>query len=187
MRWLLLTLIAAPAFAHEDCVAGAKHINLNDGSSTAGYTGIVRCFDSDTKEETHSMSFLKGKLTGREKRKWSGGEAMEQEYRDGKRHGEYRKYKDGKLTEVSHYVDDRELGEALRYSPSGKLLRKVDRREPDSTSTWQNFDEAGRLQEAGSRKQAAGCRSRGKRASRSASGPAPLRSCSSTPTVRSAR
>ncbi len=149
MRWLVVLLVALPAFAHEDCVAGAKHINLNNGSSTADYTGIVRCFDSDTQEETRSMSFLNGKLTGREKRKWNDSEAMEQEYRDGKRHGEYRKYKDGKLTEVSHYVDDRELGEALRYSPSGKLIRKLYRREPDSASTWQNFDEAGRLEEAG--------------------------------------
>jgi antitoxin component YwqK of YwqJK toxin-antitoxin module len=74
---------------------------------------------------------------------------MEQEYRDGKRQGEYRKYEDGKLVEVSHYVDDRELGEGLRYSKTGKLIRKIDRREPDSASTWQNFDEAGRLTEAG--------------------------------------
>lgn len=94
MRWLVVLLVALPAFAHEDCVAGAKHINLNNGSSTADDTGIVRCFDSDTQEETRSMSFLNGKLTGREKRKWNDSEAMEQEYRAGKRHGEYRKYKD---------------------------------------------------------------------------------------------
>lgn len=149
MRWLLLSLLAAPAWAHDDCVAGSKHIDLNNGANTADYTGNVRCYDSDTQAETRSMTFLNGKLTGREKRTWNNGESMEQEYRDGKRNGEYRRFKDGKLTEVSHYVDDRELGEALRYSPGGKLIRKLDRREPDSASTWQNFDEDGRLAEAG--------------------------------------
>lgn len=130
-------------------MAGERQVDLNNGASTENYTGFVRCFDRDTKEETRSMSYSRGKLHGREKRTWPGGASMEQEHRDGKRHGEYRKYEDGKLVEVSHYVDDRELGEALRYSKTGKLVRKLDRREPDVTSTWQNFDEAGRLTEAG--------------------------------------
>ena len=150
MRTLLvLVLLSAPAWAIEDCVAGDRHVNLDNGASTADYSGIVRCFDRDTKEEVHSMSFLHGKLTGREKRKWSSGDAMELEYRDGQRHGEYRKYENGKLVEVSHYVDDHEAGEGLRYSKTGKLVRKLDRREPDGASTWQNFDEEGRLTEAG--------------------------------------
>lgn len=150
MRLLLLTLLcSARAFAIDDCVAGERQVNLNNGASTENYTGFVRCFDRDTQEETRSMSYSRGKLHGREKRKWPGGASMEQEYRDGKRHGEYRKYEDGKLIEISHYVDDRELGETLRYSKTGKLIRKIDRREPESTSTWQNFDEAGRLTEAG--------------------------------------
>ena len=146
---LLLLLLSSPAWAIDDCVAGERQVDLNNGSSTADFTGIVRCFDRDTKEETRSMSYSHGKLSGREKRKWPGGDSMEQEYRDGKREGEYRKFEGGKLVEVSHYVDDRELGEALRYSKTGKLIRKVDRREPDSASTWQDFDEAGRLTEAG--------------------------------------
>jgi antitoxin component YwqK of YwqJK toxin-antitoxin module len=147
--FMLALLLAAPAWAIDDCFAGAKQIDLNNGASTTDYTGIVRCIDRDTNEETRSMTYSRGKLNGREKRKWPGGGSMEQEYRDGKRHGEYRKYENGKLVEVSHYVDDRELGETLRYSKTGKLIRKIDRREPDSASTWQNFDEAGRLTEAG--------------------------------------
>lgn len=146
---LLFLLCAARAWAIDDCFAGDKPVNLNNGASTENYTGLVRCFDRDTKEETRSMTYSRGKLNGREKRKWPGGMAIEQEYRDDKRHGELRKYEDGKLIEVSHYVDDRELGEALFYSKSGKLIRKVDRREPDGASTWQEFDEAGRLLEAG--------------------------------------
>ncbi len=149
MRVLLVGLLCAShAWAIDDCVAGDKPVNLNNGASTENYTGLVRCFDRDTKEETRSMTYLRGKLNGREKRKWAGGMAIEQEYRDDKRHGEFRKYENGQLVEVSHYVDDRELGEGLRYS-NGKLTRKIDRREPDSASTWQNFDEAGRLSEAG--------------------------------------
>lgn len=150
MRVLLLSLVcAARAWAIDDCFAGDKAVNLNNGASTANYTGLVRCFDRDTKEETRSMTYSRGKLSGREKRKWPGGVAIEQEYRDDKRHGEFRKYEDGKLVEVSHYVDDQELGEGLFYSKTGKLIRKVDRREPDGASTWQEFDESGRLLEAG--------------------------------------
>ncbi len=150
MRWLVVgSLLSISAWGYDECVAGAKRISLDNGASTADYTGNVVCYDADTKEETRSMAFLHGKLTGREKRKWSSGESMEQEYRDGKRNGEYRKYSDGKLLEVSHYVDDRELGEALRYSKTGKVIRKVNRREPESASTWQDFDEEGRLSGAG--------------------------------------
>jgi antitoxin component YwqK of YwqJK toxin-antitoxin module len=149
-RLLILLLLPLRAFGIDDCTSGEKSINLDNGASTAQLTGVVRCIDRDTKKESRVMGYVKGQLEGREKRWWPNGDSIEQDYKAGKRHGEFRKYEQGTLIEISHYVDDHEMGEGQRFSPkTGKLTRKLVRREPDSESTWENFTEAGQLADCG--------------------------------------
>ncbi|WP_223635907.1 toxin-antitoxin system YwqK family antitoxin [Corallococcus sp. EGB] len=151
MRLVVLSvpLLAAPAWAIERCSFQGKPINLDNGNTTANLTGTVRCVDEDTKKETHTVSFKDGKQDGWEVRRWSDGRAVEQEYRAGKRHGGYKRYEDGRLVETSHYVDDHEQGESLRYHPNGQVSRRVDRQPEDDKSTFADYDETGRLLKAG--------------------------------------
>ncbi len=147
---LLGALISVRAWAIDDCMAGDKSVSMDNGNTTRELTGTIRCVDRDTKEVTRTIPFVNGQQHGRETRTFRSGDSMEQDYKAGKRHGEYRKFEGGKLIEVSHYVDDHEQGEFARYSPkTGKVTRKGDRREPDGASTWQDFTEAGQLAEAG--------------------------------------
>ncbi|RKG58921.1 hypothetical protein D7X30_15230 [Corallococcus sp. AB011P] len=151
MRLVLLSvpLFSTPAWAIERCSFQGKPINLDNGSSTANLTGTVRCVDEDTKKETHTVSFKNGKQDGWEVRRWSDGRAVEQEYKAGKRHGGFKRHEDGRLVETSHYVDDNEQGESLRYHPNGKVSRRMDRQPEDEKSTYEDYDENGRLTKAG--------------------------------------
>jgi antitoxin component YwqK of YwqJK toxin-antitoxin module len=146
---LSLLLLAPRAWAVQDCELEGKDINLDNGYQTEKITGTVHCFDRDTKQEMLTIPFRNGKQHGREVRRWSDGRAWEQEYREGKRHGEFKRFEQGRLVEVSHYVDDHEQGEALYYSPEGKVSRRVDRQPEDAKSTYADYDKEGRLTSAG--------------------------------------
>ncbi|WP_120608837.1 toxin-antitoxin system YwqK family antitoxin [Corallococcus sp. CA053C] len=146
---LSVSLLGAPSWAVEHCQFKGQPINLDNGSSTAKLTGTVRCVDEDTKQETHTVSFRDGKQDGWEIRRWPGGRAVEQEYRAGKRHGGFKRFEDGKLVESTQYADDNPRGESLRYHRNGKVSRRTDEQPEDAKSTYADYDESGRLTEAG--------------------------------------
>ena len=43
----VLAAVAAPAFAVESCDLDGEHVNPNNGNTTAGKTGLMRCRDGD--------------------------------------------------------------------------------------------------------------------------------------------
>src|SRR5258708_40212672 len=47
---------------------------------------------------------------------------MEWEMRNGKRHGRYRAWNDGRLDEESYYLDDKEHGEHKQYDANGNHI-----------------------------------------------------------------
>ncbi|RKG92199.1 toxin-antitoxin system YwqK family antitoxin [Corallococcus terminator] len=146
---LSASLSALPSWAVEDCAYKGESINLNNGNSTAKLTGTVRCVDRDTKKETHTVSYRDGKKDGWEVRRWSDGRAIEQEYKADKRHGGFKRFEDGRLVETSTYADDNERGEGQRYHPNGKVAHRYDRQPDDAKSTYADYDDTGRLNEAG--------------------------------------
>ncbi len=144
-----LLLLSPRVWALEDCKLGEQPISLDNGATTAGITGTVRCVDRDTKKESHTVAFRNGQQHGWETRRWADGRGIEQEYRDGKRHGGFKRIEEGRLVETSHYVDDHEEGESLRFYPDGKVSRRVERKPEDAKSTYADYDPQGRLTSAG--------------------------------------
>jgi antitoxin component YwqK of YwqJK toxin-antitoxin module len=146
---LCLCVLGAPAGAVEDCSVKGESVNLDNGNTTAKLTGVVRCVDRDTKKEVHTVSFKNGQKDGWEVRRWPDGSAVEQEYRAGKRHGGFKRFEEGRLVETARFADDNARGEEVRYHPNGKVSRRIDRQPEDAQSTFEDFDETGRLMKAG--------------------------------------
>jgi len=102
-RLLLSALVAfAPLAAHavQDCELNGESINPDNGNTTRGKTGIMRCKDRDTGKPTR-----------------------EQELRDGKYHGLVRFYRDGVLLK-EHSVNERGnmQGRAREFAPNGQAV-----------------------------------------------------------------
>ncbi len=98
-----MTALLMPGAAHalQDCVLGGVAVNPDNGSSTEGKSGLMRCVDRD-----------------------SGLLMREQELRDGKHLGLERFYQNGKLVK-EHRVNERgnKQGQAREFAPSGQVLR----------------------------------------------------------------
>lgn len=146
----LALLGTGAARAVEQCSADGRHINLNNGSSTANLTGLVVCEDAGRR--TREIPYVNGRKTGVEKFFGVLGpsnEIVHTEYRDGQRHGWRRVYdRAGKLLSEDEYRDDRELGIGRSFHANGKVRREVERTADQRTTIVHEYDEAGRLQRA---------------------------------------
>lgn len=99
----LLLLLACPtAYAVQDCEFKGQHINTNDGSQTAGKTGMVLCKDRDT-----------------------GKTEREYELRDGKSIGLSRYFRDGKLVkEFTITANGPHEGLEREWAVNGQLVQE---------------------------------------------------------------
>ena len=93
---------AGLAHAVQDCELDGRPINVNNGSATAGKTGLIRCKDRD-----------------------SGVVQREQQIRDGVYMGVVRHYRDGKLLKEYHVNAKGNMeGPAREFAPSGQVVRE---------------------------------------------------------------
>ncbi|MES2103986.1 MAG: hypothetical protein V4634_08205 [Pseudomonadota bacterium] len=114
------------ALAIQSCDINQQPVNPNNGNSTEGKTGIMRCRDKDT-----------GVLQ------------REQEIRNGKFIGLVRFYKEGKLaTEYTENEKGNREGVAHEFSASGQMLREDNYVNGQKTGLTKNFHQNGKLQRA---------------------------------------
>jgi len=128
---LALACIAAlPAMAVESCELNGQHVNPNNGNTTAGKTGLMRCRDGEggpvVREQELQAGVFKGVV-----RYYQGGQ-LEKDYRvneRGNRDGIAREYARGEagakpvLVNEETYRDGRTVGIARSWYASGQLRR----------------------------------------------------------------
>jgi antitoxin component YwqK of YwqJK toxin-antitoxin module len=122
---LLFLLPASPARAMppRTCTLNGEEVNLNNGHSTEGKTGIVRCTDESGKvvrEEEYRNGVHEGHrmMIG-----WDGNKTVDTVNAKGNREGLSRKYNPaGKLVLEEHYKDGSDLGLMRKFNDQGKLI-----------------------------------------------------------------
>jgi antitoxin component YwqK of YwqJK toxin-antitoxin module len=124
---LLGALLLSPlAHAVQDCELGGQGVNPNNGNTTAGKTGLMRCKDRDT-----------GQIV------------REQELQNGRFMGVVRFYQDGKLQkEYSENERGNRQGRAREFSPTGQVLREGSYDNGDETGLSRTWYPDGQLRRA---------------------------------------
>ena len=98
-RWafaVLLALFAVPAFAIQTCDLDGQPVNVNNGASTAGKSGLIRCRDQDSGAVTREQELRNGVFMGAVRYFRNG--QVEKEFRvdeRGNREGLYREWNVG--------------------------------------------------------------------------------------------
>jgi antitoxin component YwqK of YwqJK toxin-antitoxin module len=140
---LLFLGTAMPAWAVEDCSLAGKDINLSNGESTKGITGVVRCTDRGTGTLSREIPYVKGKQDG-----------IAKDYRWGTK--KFVEYKDGQPTQRSQEWDEQgnlvkdtlspaREGRPFRfYYPNGKL-QHLKWLEHDKAVFWAVYNQDGQL------------------------------------------
>ena len=121
---LLITgvLLATPAFALQRCELNGESVNLNNGNSTAGKSGLVRCWNDDTLQREEELR--NGKFMGKRVFYSRDGRKETTVNEKGNLDGPAREYyADGKLKQESAYSNGERVGVLKSYFPSGKLER----------------------------------------------------------------
>jgi antitoxin component YwqK of YwqJK toxin-antitoxin module len=127
MKWsrLLVCVLMLPilsAFA-DDCKIGGQDVNLNNGNSTAGKTGMVICKNSSG-TVVRELEYVQGKHIGREMVITGMGEKVEKVVNEkGNSNGLERHYdRNGTLVSERNFVNGREQGLQRGFNMKGKLI-----------------------------------------------------------------
>lgn len=122
--WLYFYLISAQA-AVLDCEVAGKSVNPNNGYTTEGVTGLMRCIDRDTQLLSREQELVAGKYIGLE-RFYEKGE-LQREFRinaRGNREGRALTFAPGgKIIADEFLQDGQSIGLQKRYFPSGAISR----------------------------------------------------------------
>jgi hypothetical protein len=119
-----------PALAVESCELNGQHVNPNNGNTTAGKTGLMRCRDGEGGAVVREQELQGGAFRGAV-RYYKDGQ-LEKEYRvneRGNRDGVAREYARGEagakpvLVREETYRDGRTVGLARSWYPNGQLRR----------------------------------------------------------------
>src|SRR5215203_5584766 len=127
---VLACAAAQPAMAVESCELNGQHVNPDNGNTTAGKTGVMRCRDGEggpvVREQELQAGVFKGMV-----RYYRDGQ-LEKDYRvneRGNRDGVAREYARGeagakqRLVREETYRDGRTVGIARSWYPNGQLRR----------------------------------------------------------------
>lgn len=149
IRQLAALFCAAPlaAFAVQDCELGGAHVNPNNGSTTAGKTGLMRCRDRDSGELQREQELRDGKFMGLVRFYEKGKLAREHsDNENGNRHGRAREFApDGAVLSDSVYDNGSEVGLARRFYANGQLRRVVFFDKPGAEFASGEFNDRGQL------------------------------------------
>jgi antitoxin component YwqK of YwqJK toxin-antitoxin module len=109
-----------------DCELNGKPVNLSNGSSTAGETGLIRCRHRDTGVIQREEELRDGKLMGQARYFRDG--VLESEFQlnaAGNKEGAFRKYAatrgNNTLLEEAQYRNGLTVGQRLLFAPDGSL------------------------------------------------------------------
>ncbi len=122
---LALLCTAGAAHAVQDCELNGQSINPNNGNTTAGKTGLMRCKDRDSGVLQREQELQNGKFMGVVRHFENGKLKQEHSVNEkGNRHGRAREFNEaGQLISDSTYDNGSETGVSQRFHPNGKLRR----------------------------------------------------------------
>ena len=146
-RWWWLALCCCCSLAQaRHCELNGKEVNPDNGSTTAGQTGLLRCFrddgqlwyeqalqdgehlgldrwhDSDGSVRERSVN-AQGNSEGRARKWWPGGQLqVEGEYRNGRSVGLHRSWhRNGQLRSLSVHAQAGQVAMSLEWDDAGRL------------------------------------------------------------------
>ena len=150
----LSVVAAAPALAVQSCELNGQHVNPDNGNSTAGRTGLMRCRDGEGGPVVREQELQGGVFKGAV-RYYNDGQ-LEKEYRvneRGNRDGVAREYARGEggakpmLVREETYRDGRTVGIARTWYPNGQLRRVSFHGDDDRELASAEFTTDGKLYE----------------------------------------
>ncbi|NVM92518.1 toxin-antitoxin system YwqK family antitoxin [Variovorax sp. SG517] len=123
----LALLCATLAHAQLDCELNGRSVNPDDGSSTAGKTGLLRCKDRSTGELQRESQIQNGVSMGLVRIYEKGKLAKEHSVNaKGNLHGRAREFSPtGRVLRDATYDDGQERGLVRSFYPDGKLRRAI--------------------------------------------------------------
>lgn len=144
---LTALMVSSSAFAVQDCELNGESVNPNNGNTTAGKTGIMRCKDRDSGQMAREQEIKAGKFTGLVRFYEQG--KLKREYSEnerGNRHGRYREYSaEGKVLREETYENGDSVGLARSYYGDGQLRRATWFAQPGGEQASVDFTERGQL------------------------------------------
>jgi len=150
---LLFACVLASPWAHavQDCEVNGESVNPNNGNTTAGKTGIMRCKDRDSGQLVREQELQGGKFMGLMRYYQNG--KLQREFSEnerGNRHGRARDFApDGQVLRDSVYDNGTEAGLARSFHPNGQLRRIVfygPRAGGSLEQAYAEFNDRGQLQ-----------------------------------------
>jgi len=144
--------LASPwALAVQDCEVNGESVNPNNGNTTAGKTGIMRCKDRDSGQLVREQELQGGKFMGLVRFYQNG--KLQREYSEnerGNRHGRAREFAaDGQVLRDTVYDNGTEAGLARSFHANGQLRRIVfygPRAGGSLEQAYAEFNDRGQLQ-----------------------------------------
>ncbi len=153
----VLAAVAAPALAVESCELNGEQVNPNNGNTTAGKTGLMRCRDGDGGRVLREQE-LKGGVFMGVVRDFNADGGLEREYsvnERGNRDGLSREYERGTsgakpaLVREQTYRNGSSVGIVRAWYPGGELKRVAFFGDDGRELASAEFTKAGKLSELG--------------------------------------
>ncbi|MES2414110.1 MAG: hypothetical protein V4614_09935 [Pseudomonadota bacterium] len=140
-------LLPLSVFAVQDCELNGESVNPNNGNTTAGKTGIMRCKDRDSGQMAREQELKAGKFTGLMRFYQNG--KLQREYTEnerGNRQGRYREFSaDGKILRDENYDNGDSVGLSRSFYSDGQLRRASWLAQPGGEQASVDFTEKGQL------------------------------------------
>jgi antitoxin component YwqK of YwqJK toxin-antitoxin module len=148
LRFAALSLLLAPVYAAVlDCELNGQSVNPNNGSTTAGKTGIMKCVDRETRKFVREEEYRNGEPIGHRKSvDYLGNTAVGTYNAQRNREGEYRELDAaGNLTTEERYVNGALTG-IQTYFHKNRQVRRRSFNEPGKGSLASiEYNERGQL------------------------------------------
>jgi antitoxin component YwqK of YwqJK toxin-antitoxin module len=148
----LLALCTLPTLAQarlEDCEIAGKSVNPDNGHTTAGKTGVMRCRDRDSGVLVREQEIRNGAFIGMERHYDARGD-LQREYgvnERGNRDGVAREYNAKKLVLEENMRNGRRVGMTRRWHANGQLQRVTFYADDGREQAYAEFTPQGKLRE----------------------------------------
>lgn len=123
LLWAVVVLLSTPAWAVQRCELNGESVNSNNGHTTAGKSGVMRCTDEDGQVRRREQTLREGRFVGPVVMVLADGERREYSVNErGNRHGLARTF-DGKgtLRKEENLEDGSNVGVQRNFAEAGYL------------------------------------------------------------------
>ena len=123
LLWAVVALLSTPAWAVQRCELNGESVNPNNGHTTAGKSGVMRCTDEDGQVRRREQTLHEGRFVGPVVMVLADGERREYSVNErGNRHGLARTF-DGKgtLRKEENLEDGSNVGVQRNFAEAGYL------------------------------------------------------------------